>query len=206
MGPSTRVGVQSCADRPAVVRGGDVLPERGQRDDRMAGAVQGGPDELGHARVDDDLAPAPVADVQDARNEPAGAGDERPAGFDGEAGRPPVLRERAEELGQLAREPFRARGRLVGREDREAATDVERVERLEVPAQQRDDGEPAAHGVTPRIDRPELRPDVEMDPARPDRARRRRSRASRRRRSPPSRSCRTWLHRRRPRGRRSSRA
>ena len=72
----------------------------------MAGAVQRGPDELGHPGIDDDLAPAALADVQDAGDEPAGPGDERAAGLDGEARRPAVVRDAARSARELAGEAF----------------------------------------------------------------------------------------------------
>ncbi len=137
----------------------------------MAGAVQGRPDELGHPGVDDDLAAATLADVQDAGDEPARARHERATRFDGETSRAPILGQGRQELGQLAREALRSGCRFVGREDREAATDIERVEHLEVPAQQGDHRQTAADGVAPGVHGPQLRTDVEVDATRPDGAR-----------------------------------
>ncbi len=128
-----------------------------------------GPDQLGHPGVDDDLRPAAVAHVEHARHQPAGPGHERPPGLDRQAARSPVVGDAVEQLGQLAREAFGTGRRLVEGQDREPATDVERVERGQPAAQQRDDREPAPDRVAPGIDGPELRPDVQMDAARPDR-------------------------------------
>jgi hypothetical protein len=72
--------------------------------------------------------------------------------------------------GSLASEPLRIRGGLAERHDREAAADVERVERREPAAEQADDRQPSTNGVPPRVDRPQLRADMEVDPARPQRA------------------------------------
>ena len=120
--------------------------------------------------VDDDLATAALAHVQDARHEPAGTRHEGTAGLDGETGRPAILPgpRRAAPGSSRANRSGPGR-RLVERQDREAATDVERVEARRPAAQEADDREPAPDGVAPGIDGPELRPDVEVDPARPDR-------------------------------------
>ena len=135
----------------------------------MACAVERRPDQLGHPGIDDDLAPAALAHVQDARDEPAGPGDERATGLDREAVRSPVLGDALEELGDLAREAVRPRDGFVERQDRESPADVERVERRQAAAQQRDDRQPAPDGVAPGVDGAQLGADVEMDPARPDR-------------------------------------
>ena len=62
----------------------DMPPERGEGHDRVAGAVQRGPDQLGHPGIDDDLATAAFADVQDPRDEPTRACDERTTWLDGQ--------------------------------------------------------------------------------------------------------------------------
>ena len=136
----------------------------------MPSAVQGRPDQLGHAGIDDDLAPAAIADVEDARHEPARPGDERPTGLDRQPGRAAVLGHGGEKGRDLAREPLRIRGGLAERHDREAAADVERVERREPAAEQADHRQSSPHGVAPRVDRAQLRADVEVDPARSQRA------------------------------------
>ena len=82
-------------DRPAIA---------GEGDDRVPGAVQRGPDELGHPGIDDDLAPAAIADVEDTRDQPAGPRDERASWLDREAARPAVLGDRLEQSGELAGE------------------------------------------------------------------------------------------------------
>ena len=60
--------------------------------------------------------------------------------------------------------------RIVQPEDRESATDVERVERLDRTAATARSPPGHAGRRPPRIDRAELRPDMEVDAARPERA------------------------------------
>ncbi len=136
----------------------------------MASAVQRGPDELGHPGVEHDLSAAALAHVQDARDEPARSRDEEPAGLDREPRRPSIGRDRFKERGNLAGEPGRRGRRVAGGEDRKPAAEVERIEALDRTSPQRGDGDGTPDGVAPRVDRPELRPDVEVDPARPQRA------------------------------------
>ena len=59
---------------------------------------------------------------------------------------------------------------LVERQDREPAADVERVERRQPAAEEPHDGQPAPDRVAPRVHGTELRADVQVDAARPDRA------------------------------------
>ena len=188
IGPSTRAGSARRAGRGA---GSTTAAERGKGHDRVARPVERRPDQLGHAGVDDDLATTPVAHVEHARDQPAGTGHERPPGFDREAGRATVGRDRLERGRELAREALGGRGRLVGREDREPAAEVDACR-------------------TSRSSRATARPS--RAPCGRRRARRRRHRAATRRaggcraggadrrarhrpRSPRrsrSRSCRTW--------------
>ena len=169
-------GVGRFADRPVdagrfegeVIVGLDRAALAGERHDRVAGAVERGPDELGHPGVDDDLAPAAIADVEDAGDQPAGTRHECAPWLDREAARPPVRGDRVEQRGELAGEALRRGTGLVERQDREPATDIERVEVLEPAAEQPDDRETAPDGIPPGIDRAQLRPDVQVDPARPD--------------------------------------
>ena len=60
-------------------------------------AVQRRPDQLGHPGVEDDLAPAAVADMEHPPDEPARPGDDEPAGLDREAVRPAIGRDRLEQ-------------------------------------------------------------------------------------------------------------
>ena len=57
------------------------------------------------------------------------------------------------------------------RADREAATEVERVERLDRSAPERGERQRLANAVPPGVDGAELRPDVQVDAARPERRR-----------------------------------
>ena len=112
IGPSTRVGATPRCGGPAWPAGRRSAAQRSAHD-RMSGPVQRRADELRHPRIEDDLGPATLADVEHARDEPAGPGDERPPGLDGEARRPAVGRDGVEERGQLAREPLGRRRRLA---------------------------------------------------------------------------------------------
>ena len=121
--------------------------------------------------VEDDLAAAALADVQDAGDEPAGPGDERPARLDREARRAAVRRDAVEQRraarGRTA--PASGAGSSSGRTGNPPPTSsVSNV--VEVPAQQADDRQAAPDRVAPRVDRAELRADVEVDAARPERA------------------------------------
>ena len=171
IGPSTRAGDRSRAGARSATAV-DGPPERGQRDDRVAGAVQRRPDQLGHAGVEDDLAPAAVADVEDARDQPARPGDEEPAGLDREAGRAPVVGDRLEQRpaararSARARVPARRAGRPGTRRRRRACRTC-RSSRATGAAS----ASAAPDRVAPRVDRAELRPDVEVDAARPKRGR-----------------------------------
>ena len=153
--PRPWLGLASAGDRPA---------ERGQRDDRVAGAVQRRPDELGHPGVDDDLAAAALADVEDAGHEPARPRDERPTRLDRQPGRAAVLGHGGEQRRDLAREPLRrpGAGSPSGRTGNPPPTSsVSNAGRSA--AEQADDRQAAADGVPPRVDRAELRADVEVD-------------------------------------------
>ena len=162
-GPSTRAGSsRGRRSRPRRSCG----PERRQGDDRVPGVVERGPDELRHAGVEDDLAAAAVADVQHARDEPAGPGDQRPPRFDREAGRTTVGGTPSRSAGSSRANRSGPGDGSPSRPHREAAADVERVERLDRPAPQRGHRERPADGVAPRIDGAQLRADVEVDAAR----------------------------------------
>ena len=153
---------------------GDRTAERGQRLDLVAGAIERGPDQLGHPGVEHDLAlhvgAGAVTDVEDAGHQPAGTGDEEASRLDDEPPRSPVDRDRLEERRELPCEAFGARTGLAEWADRKAAAEVERVEAVESAPQQAQQRQPATHGIAPRIDRAELGPDVEVDPARNERA------------------------------------
>src|SRR5262245_57497809 len=144
--------------------------ERCQRHDLVPGVVERGPDQLAHAGVQHDLATATSADVQDARDEEAGAGDEGAAGLDREALRASIGRDRLEQRRQLPRESRGSGGALAEGQDREPATDIERVESRSRAAEEREEREAATNGVSPGIDRAELRSDVEVHAARHERA------------------------------------
>ena len=157
--------------------------------------------------VEDDLAVAAVADVEDARDQPAGARDERPAGLDGEARRPAVGRDRLEQRRDLAGEALGRRRRLAERTDREAAADVERC-RTSRSSRATARRRPAPAGP-PRARRPRRRAATRRaggcraaGAGRPVRPRRRARSPARSR----SRSCRTWSRRRRRPARPASRA
>ena len=166
----SQIGPSTCAGSPfAYSVGVDWAAERRQRDDRVPGAVEGGPDQLGHPGIEDDLPPTALADVEDGRDEEPGSRDEEPAGFDGEARRPAVRRDGFEERRDLAGESLRRRRGLAGREYREAAAEIERVEVGDRTAPQGGDGDGTADGVAPGVDRSELRADVEVDAAGPQR-------------------------------------
>ncbi len=107
--------------------------------------------------------------MEDPRHEPAGARHERAPGLDREAARPAVLGDAVEEGRQLPGEPLWRWRWLVQRHDREPTAQVDGVERFDRPAPQRRERERLADGVTPRIDGPELRPDVQVDAARAER-------------------------------------
>ncbi len=128
-------------------------------------AVQRRPDQLGHAGVEHDLPSRPVTDMEDARDEPAGTRHQHPAGFDRDARRAAILRHGGKQWPELAGEPFGCRGRRSSGTDREAAAEVDGVERLDRAPPERGQRERLPDGVAPRVDGAELRPDVEMDAA-----------------------------------------
>ena len=137
----------------------------------MGGAVERGPDQLGHAGVehDDPLRVGPLAYVQHACHEPARARNEEPSGLYGEARREPVGRQGGEEGRHLAAEVRRRRhGARVP--DGEPAADVERVEARTAGRDEGEERQPAPHRVPPGVDGTELRPDVEVDAAGAERA------------------------------------
>ena len=115
--------------------------------------------------IDDDLAPAAVADVEDAgTSQPARATRARPGSIARRAGRR-SSGTRVEQGRELAGEPLRGRDRLVERQDREPAADVERVERRRAcRARRPDDGEPAPDRVAPRIDGASCEPTCRWTP------------------------------------------
>ena len=154
---------------PAVV---DRPAERRERDHVVASAVQGRPDQLRHAGVEDDLADCPGADVEDPRYQPPGTRDEEPSGFGRESPRPTIGWDHLEEWLHLPCESGRPRARLVVRRDGKATAHVERVEVVEAAADEGDQSECSSHAVPPRVDRAELRSDVEMDAPQPQARRR----------------------------------
>ncbi len=163
----------------------------------MARAVERRADQLGHARVENDLASASIPHVQDGGHQPAGARDEEPTRLDRQSNRPPIVRDGSEQRRQLAGEAGRSRRGIARGEDRKAAADVERVEGFDRAAPQGGDREGPAHGVAPGVDGAKLRADVEMDPARPERSVRPTAGVDRRGQL-GARSSRTWSGRRRP--------
>ena len=172
---------------------------RCERDDPVLRAVERRPYQLRHARVDhhqplravirsglarDDRKaqgprplepgglpgrPDPLPDVEDARHDPAGARHEHPARLDRQAIGPPVGGDGGEERGHLAGEPARIGHRDAQRRDGEPAADVERVERREPAAQERQERERPPDRVPPCVRRAQLRPDVEVQAAEPER-------------------------------------
>ena len=116
------------------------------------------------------IRPSALAHVEHAGDQPARPGHEEPTGLDRQAGRSPVGRKRVEQRRQLAGEPLRPRADVAERRDREPAADVERVELRQAAAQQGHEGERAADGIAPGIDGPELRADMEVDAAPPERS------------------------------------
>ena len=134
----------------------DRPPQAGQRQDRVTGAIERRPDQLGHARIEHDLATSAVANVQHPRDQPAGAGHQVAARLDRQAGRATIGGSRFEEIGQLSRKPGRIRCRCAQLEDREAAADVERVERLDRSPPQRSHRQGSTDGVAPGVDRCQL--------------------------------------------------
>ena len=105
--------------------------------------------------------------MEHARDETAGARDQEPAGLHGQAGGPAIGRQGVEQRLDLAPE-VGGRGDRARVPDRKAAADVERVEALPARADEREQRQAPAHGVAPRVDRPELGADVEVDAARPE--------------------------------------
>ena len=111
-----------------------------------------------------------ATDVEDAGHQPAGTGDEEASRFDDEPPWLPVDGDRLEERRELPCEAFGAGTGLAEWADRKAAAQVERVEAVESAPQQAQQRQPAADRVAPRIDGAELGSDVEVDPARDERA------------------------------------
>ena len=154
-------------------------PSEVRADDRMAGAVQRRPDQLGHPRIDDDLAPAAVAHVEDAGDQPAGPRHERPSRLDRQACRPPIRGDRVEQRpaarGRSA--PGSGPARRAGGPGTRRRGRACRTSRSSH-ASSAVDREGLADGVPPGVDRAELRSDVQVDAARPQTARPRRRRPS----------------------------
>ena len=145
---------------------GEGAAERCQGDDVVAGAVQGRPDQLGHARVEDDLAAASFADVEDAPDEESRARHECPAGLDREAEGPSLGGQGIEKRRHLASKSGSVGGRLIeGRIGKPPPTSS--VSKPgQAPRRRPPEGQGPADGVAPRIDRTQLRADVEVDPSR----------------------------------------
>src|SRR3954453_11745312 len=97
----------------------------------MEPTVERRPAQVRHPGVDNDLPAAPLAHVEYAGQEPARTGDEGAPGLDGKTGRTRVLGQSIEQAWPLAREALGSRRQPAGRDDRDPATNVERVERLE---------------------------------------------------------------------------
>jgi hypothetical protein len=134
----------------------------------MVGAVQGRPDQLGHARVQDDDRRVALPDVQHATDDPAATGHDCPAGLDGETGGTGARGEIGDlGRGLLGEPPNLWDGVGVVRGHREAAADVERVEVRQGSALELEHAQRDAHCRTPRVDGTELRPDVDVEAAPP---------------------------------------
>src|SRR5690242_7228385 len=118
----------------------------------MARAVQGWPDELGHPGVEDDLASGPVAHVEDPSDEPAGACDEDPTRFDGDAHWSAVVRDRGKQWTKLTCESLRGRCRLAVGHDREPATEIHGIERVDRSAPERGQRERLPDRIAPGVD------------------------------------------------------
>ena len=192
IGPSTRVGSRRRSRAGLSV---DGPAERGERDDRMPRAVEGRPDQLGHPGIDDDLAArrdrgrggrSPRASPSARR----GPGRARSRGGAG-AGPPGRASSRS---GSSRAKRSGAGRRLVERQDREAAADIERVEGVEV---RRAAGRPPRARAGPRRARHRRRGAASRrgggSRAAGSASPAWRGRATRRGRSPRSRSCRTWM-------------
>ena len=137
IGPSTRVG-------RATTRAARHPTQRGEGNDGVVGAVERGPDQLGHPRVDHDEATRPVvgrgsrredgegvgarplrrrggrrkrplAYMEDPRDEPARRRDHHAPGLHGKAARPTVGRDRREEERDLGGEALRVGRGTAGR-------------------------------------------------------------------------------------------
>ena len=136
----------------------------------MSRPVERRPDQLGHAGIDDDLATAPVAHVEDAGDQPAGSGHERPPGFDRQAGRPTIVRDGLERGRELAGESFResAIGWSVGSTGNPPPRSTVSKVSIE-PRHNAAIASGLADGVTPGVDGTELRPDVQVDSPRAER-------------------------------------
>ena len=175
------------------------MSPRRERDDRVLSAVERGPHQLRHPRVDHDqplraivraglarhhrkaersgpvqpggLAgrPDPLSDMEDARHDPTRARHQHAAGLDREAVRAPVRRNGRQERGELPGKAARVRNRHAERRDGEAAADVERVECRQPAAQERKQGQPPPDRVPPRTGGAQLRSDVEVKAAKPER-------------------------------------
>ena len=149
-------------------------PERGQRLDLVASAVERRSDQLGHSGVEHDLAlhvgAWAVTDMQDAGHEPTGPSDEEASRFDGEPSWLPVDGDRLEERCELPGEAFGTGTGLTEGAHRKTAAEVEGIEAVESAAHQAQQRQPATHRVAPRIDGTKLGSDVEVDAARDKRA------------------------------------
>ena len=167
MGPSMR----TVWKRRLAVGAVERVPERGQRDERVLRAVKRGPDQLAHAGIEDHGRRLATTDVQNARDDPAARCDDGPARLDRNAGRPRVGGNRSELGGRgLAEDLHRWHGPGLAEGDREAATGIERVKVGQARALQREQPEAEPKRGSPRIDRAELRSDVQLDAAPAQRA------------------------------------
>ena len=137
----------------------------------MAGAIERWSDQLGHPGVEHDLSlhlgAGAAADVEDAGHQPAGTGDKEASRLDDQPPRSPVDGDRLEERRELSRERS-GRGPPAG--GTTGPPPRSRVSKRSSPHLSRPRA-PAADG--PRhatLDGAELRSDVEVDPARDERA------------------------------------
>jgi hypothetical protein len=135
----------------------------------MPRAVESRSDQLGHPGVEHDLAAGTVADVQDPRHEPTGAGDQRPTRLDREARRAAISGDGVQQRPELPPKALRGRCGFIGRTDREAAAQIHGVERRDRATPQRCERERLAHRVTPCVHGAQLGTDMEVDPSRPKR-------------------------------------
>ncbi len=136
-----------------------VALSRCHRDDAVIGAVEGGTHQLGHTSVEDGEAEAVVVllQVDDARQERAGGTDQRAARLDdeGEAG---VFQDRQNGGRVLTRR--RDGGPVVG--NAEAAAQVQVIDVDAVAAQLAGQRDRALGGAAQRLERGDLRADVNV--------------------------------------------